>query len=314
MDNQEKAIAILTGWYTGDGMGSQTDGMEASEVEALCPEGIQELYTLEEIRPLCGMSSDVSDLPTLLALSVAANKACDVHHVKASYRKYIQEGDGPSEHVSHILQSEPSKADHSLALTRSPIHGILKASQSQGKWLTFLKAENQITSSSDLSLQAALLLSYGFASLLEEGYDQGLAFVTELQSFAKRSRFDERIITSLQAAINQKQLPLYDAKQSTFVLTTLLVVMHTLIAFDSYEAGMQALVMRGGNARLTCAVYGGLAAGLYGSQCIPERWIDEIFPSAALESMIKKQTLFKRETIHMEKLAASLAKSLLELA
>lgn len=314
MDNQERAIAILTGWYTGDGMGSQTDGMEYREVEALCPEGIQEMYTLEEVRPLCGMSSDVSDLLTLLALSVITNKACDVHHVKASYRKYIHEGEGPSDHVRHILQTEPSKADHSLALTRTPIHGILKASQSQGKWLSFLKTENQITSSSDLALQAALLLSFGFASILEEGYDQSFQFVTGLQSFAKRSRLDERIIASLQAALNQKPLSLYDAKQSTFVLTTLLVVMHTLIAFDSYETGMQALVMRGGNSRLACALYGGLAAGLYGIKCIPERWIDEIFPSTALETMIKKQTLFKRETIRLEKLAESLAKSLLELA
>ncbi len=89
--------------------------------------------------------------------------------------------------------------------------------------------------------------------------------------------------------------------------------MHTLIAFDSYEEGIKALVMRGENARLVCALYGGFAAGLYGDRSIPERWVDEVFPSPALEAMIKKQTLFKRETIRLEKLAVSLTAGLLEL-
>jgi hypothetical protein len=38
-----------------------------------------------------------------------------------------------------------------------------------------------------------------------------------------------------------------------------------------------------------------------------------VFPSPALEAMIKKQTLFKRETIRLEKLAVSLTAGLLEL-
>lgn len=314
MDNQERAYAILTGWYTGDGMGSQTDGMERAEVEALCPQGIQEIYTLEEVRPLCGMTSDISDLPTLLALGIASNKACDVHHAKASYRKYIQEGEGPSDHLRHIIESEASKADHGLALSRTAIHGMLHSSIPQSKWLAFLKAETQITSSSELSLETAHLLSYGFSFLIEDECNDAVALVEELVLFAKRNTMDARIVTTLQTALNQKPLAYYDAKQSSFVLITLLKVMHTLIAFPSYEQGMEALVLSGGNARLTCALYGGFSAGLQGKESIPERWIDEVFPSFALEAMIKKQTLFKRETIHVEKLATSLAKSLLELA
>ncbi|HCU29929.1 MAG TPA: hypothetical protein DIC57_04425 [Sphaerochaeta sp.] len=314
MDSRESATAILTGWYTGDGMGSQTDGMQSSEVEALCPDGIEEIYTLEESRPLCGMSSEVSDLLTLLALSIVTNKDTDVHHVKASYRKYIQEGDGPGEHIRRILQVETSKADHSLALIRCPIHGILKATQSQRKWLDFLKAETQITSSSDLCLQTVLLLSSGFGLLMEEEYDDPLLFVSALAGLAKRNRLDERIVAALHTALNQNPLAVYDTKQSSFVLTTLLVVMHSLIAFDSYEDGMKALVMRGGNARTVCALYGGFAAALYGMESIPERWTAEVFPSPALEAMIKKQTLFKRETIRMEKLAVSLTAGLLVVA
>ncbi len=313
MDSKERATAILTGWFTGDGMGSQTDGMTQAEVEALCPDGIEEMYSLEEVRPLCGMTSEVSDLPTLLAYSIATNKACDVHHAKASYRKYAAEGEGPREHIRRILLAEASKADHDLALVRSPVHGILKATQNQKKWLNFLRQECQITSSSELCLQTAQLLSSGFAALIEDEPQDALSFVLGLTELAKRSALDERITTALQTAINQKPLPRFDAKQSSFVLTALLVVMHTLIAFDSYEEGIKALVMRGENARLVCALYGGLSAGLYGMQSIPERWTAEVFPSPALESMIKKQTLFKRETIRMERLAYTLTASLFDL-
>ncbi len=44
----------------------------------------------------------------------------------------------------------------------------------------------------------------------------------------------------------------------------------------------------------------------------PQRFGDEIYPSPTLEAMIKSETLFKRETIKLERLAEKIAKELAE--
>jgi hypothetical protein len=75
------------------------------------------------------------------------------------------------------------------------------------------------------------------------------------------------------------------------------------------EEGLDAIARLGGNSRLTCAIYSALKV-LADHEEVPERYSSEIYPSPTIEAMIKSETLFKRETIKMEKLAEKLAKGL----
>jgi ADP-ribosylglycohydrolase len=67
----------------------------------------------------------------------------------------------------------------------------------------------------------------------------------------------------------------------------------------------------GGDARLAGGLYGALQGALRGPDLFPDHWIDELVSSSAVEQAIKKQTLFKRETIKMERLALTMSERLL---
>ncbi|NCC64456.1 MAG: hypothetical protein EOM15_07355 [Spirochaetia bacterium] len=82
----------------------------------------------------------------------------------------------------------------------------------------------------------------------------------------------------------------------------------------SFNEGIITIARRGGEARLSCALYGALNAAMQGPQTIDQLWIDEVFPSPALQTMFKYQTLYKRETITMDKLATLFSKRLLDLS
>ena len=64
---EKKIQKALLGWCLGDGLGSQTEGMEPEAVGALGE--LAEVYSFEKEVPHCGISSYVSDLPILFALS-----------------------------------------------------------------------------------------------------------------------------------------------------------------------------------------------------------------------------------------------------
>lgn len=309
MEMQERVQVLLTGWFTGDGMGSQTEGMETEEILALCPEGIDEVYTLEEARPLCGMSSEVSDLVVLLGLSIHENGGYDIDHAKATYRRYTLAAEGPSDQLKRILESGPTKGEHSLVLGRSIIHGIMKQSLSNAKWRQIVESESAITSTSTLAQMCALLISQAFALVVETGYEQSLDLLHDLVIWAQRAKLDKKIVETIQSACNRTPLP-DSGPAKDHVLFTVRDVLCTLASAESCEDGVKQLVMRGRSARVSCALFASLCGGIYSMGELPERWTDEIFPSPALEAMIKKQTLFKRETIKMERLALTLSTKL----
>jgi ADP-ribosylglycohydrolase len=92
---------------------------------------------------------------------------------------------------------------------------------------------------------------------------------------------------------------------------TLLLVFHTVLHAPNFEQGMSDVAMMGGDARLACGLYGALQGALRGPDLFPDHWIDELVSSSAVEQAIKKQTLFKRETIKMERLALTMSERLL---
>ncbi len=311
---EERAYAALLGWFTGDGFGSQSDGREAQEIADLAPEGLSEVYTLESLNELCGMSGEVSDLSALLALSMLDNKALLADHVKASYCKYAKcEEAELSAVLASSLAKEATSTESALILSRSVVMGLALVGKSAKRQNQLSRMESSLFSSSVLAQDAALLMSLAFSLVISQKAHDAKSLLGQLQQHCVKLGLDERLCTMLKTCMTRKAVPQYEGKQQAMVLPVMDTVFTTLLLSDSYESGVSLLASRGGSARLSCALYGGLAAGFEGFEAIPERWVDELFVSPALDEMIKKQTLFKRETIRMEKLARTLAGSLLEL-
>lgn len=311
---EERAYAALLGWFTGDGFGSQSEGRDEQELSLLAPEGLTEVYTLESIYELCGMSGEVSDLSVVLALSMLDNKALLADHVKASYRRYVKcEGAELSPTLVSSLEKEASASESAFILSRSLVMGLALLGKPPKRQRQLSNLESSLFSTSALAQDAALLMSLAFSLTISEKAVDAFTLVGLLQQMCAKLALDERLCQMLKTCSSRTEGMHYEGKQQTMVLPVLDTVFSTLLLSESYESGVRLLASHGGNSRLCCALYGGLEASLEGSVAVPERWIDELFVSGALDSTIKKQTLFKRETIKMEKLARTLATSLLEL-
>jgi hypothetical protein len=296
-----QAELLFASWFIGDGYGSQTEAMDAEEVTALIDGPISEVYTLEEHVPLCGMSGPTSDLTVLAGLSIIALERIDFDHIASKYRIYAKE---------EGFLSFPDRSDHSLALSRAPIFALLHATHPYTKWQQLVEGETRLTHPSPLARDAAMFTATALSLLVTEEVSDISQLGAILIKEVGRREWDPRLERMVRTAINQKPLAEIEKEESYTILSTLLVVLHTLFSHMPYDEAMDSLARRGGNSRLSCALYSALAALLWGEQSIPLSWEAEVFPSEVLEGMIKAETLFWRETIKMENLAAQLAQHL----
>ena len=289
---------LLYSWFVGDGFGGQTDGMKREEIEALAIDSLDEVYTLEEVQPRSGQSGPASDLTILAALSMIALGQVDRDHLRSKYRTYEKESG---------TFSFPQKGDNPLALTRTPFLALLDERYPFTKWEAIVRSETQITHPAPLAVDAALLLSRAFVLALHEEADTPEQLVALLIAEVAKRGWDEKLAVALRTAVNQKPL----TESPNQIIGAITASFHTLLSALPYEEGLSAIALDGGNSRITCAIYSSLKALLDG-EAPPQRFGDEIYPSPTLEAMIKSETLFKRETIKLERLAEKIAKELAE--
>lgn len=311
MEIMERACGALVGWFTGDGFGSQTDGMEPSWIEENVEGQISEVYTLEACGDACGRSSVVSDLPVILALSVEANDTFDIDHVRAGYRRYLKDATEPlSERMRQALAEDARPSDDALGLGRVVPWSLLLISGDRRLDRRSFASETALAHASPLVQEVAQLFGNMLAMLISGDLFGKDDLHARMLAMAQKLHVDPRIIAELNAARNEhaRQDVIYPG---TSVLTTLRLVLSTFLHADGIEAGMDAIARRGAHARLNCALHGALVGAMSGFDAIPSRWVDELHPSVSLETYIKRLTLSKRQQIRMDRLAVSTANILL---
>ncbi len=299
---EERIRLALLGWCLGDGFGSQTEGMEPERVEALGE--LAEVYSFEKEVPHCGISSYISDLPILFALSFLELERVDYDHLRSTYRRYIKEEPDFLEPLLEQALSNPmEKGERVFHLGRSVTSGILSALRSDSKMIAGKEAA--LTSANAIVREAADLYGQTLISLILREAET----VDELFLLLLRSRtLNDELKSLVQGARNSEEVINPQAVNTLHLRPTLLAVFSALQHATTFEDGMIALAKGGGSARLRCALYGGLAGVLFDH--LPESWIDELHVSSALDAMIKKQTLYRRETLTFEKIVDSLSNKL----
>lgn len=312
MEFEQRSCGALTGWFTGDGFGSQTDGMDRQQVETLSQGPISDVYTFESVTEGCGVSSLVSDLPVLLALSVQTTGTCDIDHIRSSYRRYLKDAREPwSDRVRQALEQKGGAEDHAMALGRVVMWALLMVAQDKRFDSRLVAEETNLTHVSPLAGDAVVLLSQALALLVTDDLEDKQEFHRRLVAMAGKQSLDPRIIAELNAvrrSTSDREL----VYPEDSVLTSIRLVLSTFLHAQDIEEGMDQIARRGGCARINCALYGALVGAAEGPGAIPERWVDELCPSASLERYIKRQTLSRREQIRMDRLAARLTDGLLK--
>ncbi|MFA5698840.1 MAG: ADP-ribosylglycohydrolase family protein [Sphaerochaeta sp.] len=303
---EEQIRSALLGYFIGDGFGSQTEGLRNEEILELGE--LREVYSFEEAVPHCGISSYVSDLPLLYGLSFLELEHIDYDHLRSTYSRYIKEEpaflDGS---LSEFLSHPSEKGEKTIHLTRVVMSGILSALLAKDTTRNLIETEIGLTSTNTIVLEAGKLYVSALVALIH----QEVSSSDELFAFLMRSRtIDDELKTIIQGSWNAQEPKLPEFDYSTHLRAALLAIFSTLHTTSTFIEGMITLAQGGGSARLNCALYGALAGALYGEDQLPESWISELHVSSALEAMIKKQTLYRRETLTFEKLADSLSRKL----
>ncbi|NLZ77662.1 MAG: ADP-ribosylglycohydrolase family protein, partial [Spirochaetales bacterium] len=186
---------------------------------------------------------------------------------------------------------------------RSDTSGILSALRSDSRMVAANEAA--LTSANAIVREAADLYAQALKALILREAET----VDELFLLLLRSRtLSDELKSLVQGARNSEAVINPQAVNTLHLRPTLLAILSALKHATGFEDGMIALAKGGGSARLRCALYGGLAGALFGN--LPESWIAELHVSSALDAMIKKQTLYRRETLTVEKIVDSLSKKL----
>ena len=297
---EEQIRLALLGWCTGDGFGSQTEGMEHEEIAALGE--LSEVYSFEEHVPHSGITSYVSDLAILYALSFLELERVDYDHLRSTYKRYIKE---KPEYLEPMLEESLShpleKGERTFHLSRSVVSGILSTLLSD----SFAEREVALTSANTVVQEAALLYSQALMFLLQREVDSPDELFARLMRDRKIS---DEMKSIVQGSWNAEEVLIPSFEFSAHLRPSLLAVFSALKHAPSFEDGMITLAQGGGSTRLLCALYGGLAALLF--EHVPESWVAELHVSSALDVMIKKQTLYRRETLTIEKIVDSLSQKL----
>lgn len=158
-----------------------------------------------------------------------------------------------------------------------------------------------------LEKEAVVLLAHCLHLLINEEVFDAEKLMHDLFTQRGGKNLDEQLTSLLSRARKSKLI--FSGNHT--LKETLLLVFHTLLHAPSFEEGMSNIARVGGDARLACGLYGALQGALRGPELFPDRWIDELVSSSAIEQAIKKQTQFKRETIKMDRLALTMSERLL---
>lgn len=303
---EEQIRSALLGYFIGDGFGSQTEGLRKEEILELGE--LREVYSFEEAVPHCGISSYVSDLPLLYGLSFLELGHVDYDHLRSTYSRYIkEEPEFLDSTLSEFLSHPSEKGERTLHLGRVVMSGILGALLAKDTTRNLIETEIALTSTNPIVQEAGKLYASALVALIH----QEVSSSDELFAHLMRSRFiHEELKTIIQGSWNAQGPTLAEFEYSNHLRAALLAIFSTLHTTSTFEEGMISLAQGGGSTRLNCALYGALAGVLHGEEQLPESWISELHVSSALETMIKKQTLYRRESLTFEKLADSLSKKL----
>ncbi|WP_320130210.1 ADP-ribosylglycohydrolase family protein [uncultured Sphaerochaeta sp.] len=312
MEELDRVKGALLGLFVGDALGTQAEGLLEADLLTDFPQGIGEMYTKDRIFGDCGEISDVSELAILVAQSILLNSRFDADHIKATYRKWLQEEPSltkPS--LKTAIETAPlSKTEANGVLSRIVPVAIYGIDLPLKNLMEMTESECMITHQSQVCIDSSKLLALALAKIISEETG-GEELIGYLKVCAMKYHFDERIQNVLKGAVKTNAISC-DGKDKDSVLLCLQIALKTLLGSSSFEEGMQHIVMKGGSACTNAAIYGSLAGAFYGVEAIPDRWIDELQAPDSLSRVMRKQAAHRRFNMDLETMANDLAKGLLK--
>jgi ADP-ribosylglycohydrolase len=286
-----RAQGCLLGQVCGDALGGLVEFKDAGRARARYPDGCRDLIDGGTWDNLAGQPTDDSELALLLARTLVEKRSYDAKSVLEAYidwwndpRTYDRgntirqalaaaaKGKDHTERTSLIqfYANQGSQANGSL-MRISPI-GIFAAGRPDLA-ADLARQDSPFTHPNPVCGDSCAVFVAAIASAIASGGGSGggprVAYEAALEE-AKRSDVSPSVRGALEAA--QVAPPTDYTTQQGWVLIALQNAFYQLLHASSFEEGVVATVMSGGDTDTTAAIAGALLGAVHGRPSVPARW------------------------------------------
>lgn len=263
------------GQLTGDALGSMVEFRSAAWLQGQYPNGLRELAPSPVWNTLAAQPTDDSELALTLARSLLADGIYLEAAVREAYRWWYDSNPFDCGNtIRAALQGHPNAASQANgALMRQTPLAIWGHTLPPDDLVAMVAADTRLTHPHPVCVDASATFMVTLAAVLREGLDARTAHEFALE-WSRQHGADDSVLGALQAASDTS--PICDGLDSGWVLVALQNAFHVALHATSFEEGVVATVMRGGDTDTNAAIAGALLGALYGAPAIPWQWREAV--------------------------------------
>lgn len=305
---ENRALGAMLGLFVGDAFGAQGEFITEKKLALAHPYGLQEMDERDRWIGEAGMITDDSEMAIMLAESMIELKTVDAEDIRSRYVRWLNVP--PSDigtTILNALREGTMNADSQAngALMRVAPIGIAGATLSEETIIAYSDSDCAITHIHPVCRDANRLWALAIAKAIREGLS-GQEVYEYLQHIAPRVTEESILLETIHKAKTEAPA-VCDGWGQGWVILALHLSLHTLLHAPSFEEGIRAITMRGGDSDTNAAIYGSLAGAIAGADAIPARWVEALRPTRCLEDLLRD------EAKDLKALAARLSNGLLKL-
>jgi ADP-ribosylglycohydrolase len=262
------------GQLTGDALGSMVEFMDGDRLERQYPRGLREIGPSPVWDTLAGQPTDDSELALMLARTLLADGAYREQDVWAAYRWWY---DGPAFDIGNTIRA--ALRGHPNA--HSQANGALMRQSPLAIWGNTLPADElarvvmrdtRLTHPHPVCIDASAAFIVALAAVIRDGLDASEAHSRALE-WSTSHGVDGSVIGALRAAIDRP--PNYGENKG-WVLVALQNAFYVALHASSFEEGVVATVMGGGDTDTNAAIAGTLLGAIHGAPAVPRQWREAV--------------------------------------
>ena len=282
--NLERARGCLLGQLAGDALGSLVEFETPEHIRRVYPDGVRELADGGTWDTIAGQPTDDSEMALMLARLLAKQGRYDPGHATDAYIFWLDSGPFDCGYtVASGLQGRhnPESQANGAMMRISPL-GIFGANHDLDKVAEWARQDAAITHVHPVCQQANALFAMAIAHAIRSGCDAQDLY-GQIVTWARDMLVDESLFAVAQRAAEAP--PADYVYQAGWVLTAFQNALWQLLHAQDPEQAIIDTVMRGGDTDTNAAITGALLGAVYGSNAIPERWVNAVLncrPAAGL--------------------------------
>jgi ADP-ribosyl-[dinitrogen reductase] hydrolase len=295
-DLLKRAQGCLLGQLTGDSLGSRVEFQSASQIAAAFPGGLRELADGGTWGILAGQPTDDSELALMLARTLVQRREFEPGSVLQSYVHWYlsrpfdvgattaaalaaaSRGTTPDERLRLAAAAANTTSQANGSLMRISPLGIFAAGQPE-RVIEWARADSRLTHPHPVCQDACAVFAATLARAVGAACAPRQAYETALE-LAERTGAQAEVTQALQDAAHAP--PADFQRHQGWVLIALQNAFYQLLHATSFEEGVVATVMAGGDTDTNGAIAGALLGAVHGRPAVPKSWLRAVLACRSL--------------------------------